>query len=156
MKFLTTVAALGLSAVVSGCATVDASAQKELVQIHDFAGKTKAQICGAARDWVALNFKDSKAVVEVYDLERGKLIGKGNMTLAGFAGTPQRIGFTMTADCKDGKFRSAWNDFTFMYQGTAYPLKEDSMNKLLSSSIAEAKRMDASMTAYIASGAKDF
>lgn len=142
--------------LLAGCATVDTTLPNQLVQVHDFPGKTKQQICGAARDWVALNFKDSKAVVEVYDLERGKLIGKGTTTVSGFAAIPTRIGFTMTADCKDGKLRSTWSDFTQTYQGATYPLRAESISKLFSKSIEEAKAMDAAMAKHIATPNSDF
>ena len=106
MRFFNFVAIATVSALTA-CATVDRSAPPlEIVTVHDVPGRTKQEICGAARDWAAVSFRDSNAVIQVYDPERGTMIGKGNMTLLGAFGTPFVANFTLTVDCKDGKARS--------------------------------------------------
>lgn len=154
MGFFKFVAIATVSALTA-CATVDRSAPPlEIVTVHDVPGRTKQEICGAARDWAAVSFRDSNAVVQVYDPERGTMIGKGNMTLAGAMGTPFVVSFTVTVDCKDGKARSKWDGFTNRFQGTEYPLIEDSMNKLQTKARAAVSKFDASLLAKLKGGAK--
>jgi hypothetical protein len=153
MKFFKFVAIAAVS-VLTACATVDRSAPPlEIVAVHDVPGRTKQQICGAARDWAAVSFKDSNAVIQVYDPERGTMIGKGNMTLTGYAGSQNLVNFTLTVDCKDGKARSTWNNFTFRYQGNEYPLIEDSLNKLQTKARTAVTSLDAGLVKQIKGGA---
>lgn len=153
MKFFKFVAIAAMS-VLTACATVDRSAPPlEIVTVHDVPGRTKQEICGAARDWAAVSFKDSNAVIQVYDPERGTMIGKGNMTLTGYAGSQNLVNFTLTVDCKDGKARSTWSSFTLRYQGSEYPLIEDSLNNLRTKARAAVTSLDASLLAKLKSGA---
>lgn len=150
LKIVTIAAAVALSA----CATVDNSAPPlEIVAVHDVPGRTKQQICGAARDWAAVSFKDSNAVIQVYDPERGTMIGKGNMVLLGFAATPFTVNFTLTVECKDSKMRSTWNNFSSRHQGNEYPLREDSMNNLQTKARTAVTTLDAGLVKQVKGGA---
>lgn len=142
MKLIT--AAL-LAVALTGCATIEPSPPLSVVSIHEAPGKTKQEICSAARDWAALNFKDSKAVIEVFDAERGKLIGKGNMIVYGYMSTPYTVAFTMEVECKDGRARSSFNDYTMRIQGQIYPLSEDSANHLQTKARAKTNEMARSL-----------
>nr|WP_315471730.1 DUF4468 domain-containing protein [uncultured Rhodoferax sp.] len=153
MKFFKFVAIAAVSALTA-CATVDRSAPPlEIVTVHDVPGRTKQEICGAARDWAAVSFRDSNAVVQVYDPERGTMIGKGNMNLVGYGGSSNVVNFTITVDCKDGKARSKWDNFSLRFQGSDYPLLEDSLNNLQTKARTTVGSMDASLLAKLKGGA---
>lgn len=129
-----------------GCGTIEPLPPLTITTIHEAPGKTKQQICSAARDWTALSFKDSKSVIDVFDAERGKLIGKGNMVLYGYASTPFRVSFTMTFECRDGRMRSSFEDYMMVISGAVHPLTEDSMNKLQTKARAKTGEMAQSIT----------
>jgi hypothetical protein len=116
-----------------------------VTSIHEVKGSTKQALCGAARDWMALSFKDSKAVVRVYDEERGKVIGKGNMKVQGWGSSTHTVEFTMSIDCKDDRLRAIYSDYMLAYQGNSYPLKEDSLNKLQTKSAEMTRAFDADL-----------
>lgn len=154
-----TLFSIGVAMAASGCATQYPDLPPlEVVSVHEVAGKTKQELCGSARDWVALSFKDSNAVIQVFDAERGKLIGKGNMTIYGYAGTPFKVDFTLMADCKDGRVRAIYSEYQGNHQGTSYPLMQDSMNLLQTKADAATKKLDASLGSHLKSksGAVDF
>lgn len=149
-KWMVVAVAIALSA----CATAETSAPLlEIVAVHDVPGQTKQQICGAARDWAAVSFRDSNAVIQVYDPERGTMIGKGNMALVGFAGAPFTVGFTLTVECKDGRTRFTWSGFTNRQQGKEYPLIEDSLNNLQTKARTAVTSLDASLLKQLTGGA---
>lgn len=148
------IAVLALAGALAGCATIEPLPPLSIATIHEAPGRTKQQICSAARDWTALAFKDSKAVIEVFDAERGKLIGKGNMTLYGHSATPFRVNFTMTIECRDGRMRSLFEDYTLSSQGQAYPLTEDSMNKLQTKARAKTAEMTRSLDGQMGAAGK--
>lgn len=116
-----------------------------VTSIHEVKGATKQALCGAARDWMALSFKDSKAVVRVYDEERGKVIGKGNMQVPGWGASVFTVEFTMNIDCKDDRLRAIYSDYMMAYQGNSYPLKDDSLNKLPAKSAELTRGFDAEL-----------
>lgn len=135
-----------------GCATPGAAEQEPLsvTTIHEVPGKTGQDICRQARDWVALNFKDSKAVIEVFDLEQGKLIGKGGMPVPGFGGTPINVSFSIQVDCKDGKVRTTFDRFTVSTTYGQGPLREDPLNMLRTKTEAKVREMDAALAGHVA------
>lgn len=154
MKFLKLVA-ITVFAAMAAVSSVAASAEAlEVVAVHDVPGRTKQEICSSARDWAAVSFKDSNAVIQVFDPERGTMIGKGNMALTGFAGAPFTVGFTLTVECKDGRTRLTWNGFTNMQKGKEYPLIEDSLNNLQTKARAAVGALEAGLLTQLTSAAK--
>lgn len=150
-------AAFTASLLAAGCATPDENTPPlSVVTVHDVPGKTKQQVCSQARDWAALTFKDSKAVVEVYDPVEGKMIGKGRMNVyAGLAKFP--MDFTLMVECKDGRARATFDRFMVQSQYGAYPLRgDDPLNKLRTRAEAEARLLDASLAQHLAKSAADF
>ena len=136
------IAAIALAGVLVGCAATEQSQALSVVSVHEAPGKTKQQICIAARDWTTLAFKDSEAaVIDVFDADRGKLISKGNMTVNGYDSTPFRVNFTMTNECRDGRMRSSFEDYRIASQGQSYPLIEDGMNHLQTKAWAKTVEM---------------
>jgi hypothetical protein len=152
----TRLALLGLLAAASaGCETAaqpDAAAPAVLehVQVHEAPGLTKQQLCTAARDWAAITFKDSKAVVEVFDAEQGKMIGKGRSTVP-FMGTSQPIDFTVIVECRDGRARATFADplMTSMNSGQRFPASTSPSAVFRANVLAELGRIDGLLAAYL-------
>lgn len=74
-----------------------------------------------AQEWIAKTFGDYKRVIQFEDSENGKLVLKGispidftsaTVKVEGFTGmsTKERINYTLTIECKDGKYRYRIND----------------------------------------------
>jgi hypothetical protein len=142
-------------AALAGCATTDTTPPLSVVRVHEAPGLSKQAICSRARDWAALTFKDSKAVVEVYDPAEGKLIGKGGFSIAtGFAVFP--ISFTMVIECKDGRYRSTFENYQTHSSYGAYPLREDPVNNLKTKAEARTRELEAKLAGHVASKASDF
>lgn len=121
--------------LLGACATAPAQQPPplEVSEVIAVEGKSTAQLCNGARDWVATAFRNSRAVVEVFDAERGKLIGKGSMQVLGWAGTPFIVSYTLNVDCKDGRLRAAFANYMVNDRttpGQQYPMRQDSMNNL--------------------------
>ena len=135
------IATMALAGALVGCATTERVQTLSVVSVHEVPSKTKQQICIAARDWAALTFKDSEAMIEVFDAERGKFIGKGNMTVNGYDSTLFRVIFTMTIECRDGRMRSSFEDYRIASQGQSYPLTEDGMDHLQTKAWAKTVEM---------------
>ena len=136
------IAAIALATALVGCATTEQGQALSVVSVHEAPGRTKQQICIAARDWTTLAFKDSEAaVIDVFDADRGKFISKGNMTVNGYDSTPFRVNFTMTIECRDGRVRSSFEDYRIASQGQSYPLTEDGMNHLQTKAWAKTVEM---------------
>jgi ABC-type uncharacterized transport system auxiliary subunit len=68
------IAAIAFATALAGCVTTEQSQALAVISVHEAQGKTKQQICIAARDWTTLAFKDSEAaIIDVFDADRGKL-----------------------------------------------------------------------------------
>lgn len=139
-------AALLWLTLLGACASAPAQQPPplEVSEVIAVEGKNAAQLCNGARDWVATAFRNSRAVVEVFDAERGKLIGKGGMQVLGFAGTPFNVYFTMTVDCKDGRMRAVFADYmidAYGQPGVRTPMRQDSMNNLPSKAAAQTQEL---------------
>jgi hypothetical protein len=149
-----------LAAVLfSGCATAPAAPPIELVRVHVTPGKSKGDLCRAARDWAAVTFRDSKAVVEVYDPDAGSMIGKGVFMIPAL--TEQwPAHFTMVVECKDGKARATYRDvvMTLFISGTRYDVPPNDQGLIKSRAYAEQKlsELDASFGAALLKGASDW
>lgn len=147
MKLFAILTAAILSA---GCAAAqDTSPPLVVGGVHDVSGLTQREICNRARDWVALTFRDSKAVIEVFDAEQGKLIGKGAAVIHGYAATPFTIRFTLMIECKDGRARSTFSSFTAISQYGEYELKEDSLNHLKTKTDAHIRDLTSQLVAHL-------
>jgi hypothetical protein len=84
-------------------------------KLTDSTQATKSELYTRARQFIALQFKDSKAVIQMDDKEAGKLIGKGVFVLYAVAAlgisSGSYIEFTVTIDVKDNKYRCVLSDF---------------------------------------------
>lgn len=134
--------------VASGCATGPPLPPLEIVSIHEVPGKTKQQICNAARDWVAITFKDSKAVVEVFDAEQGKLIGRGRISVATLSEV-MPTDFTFVVECKDGRARANYSQVQPYSKGQPFPLVDAPLLTLRSQAEDQLKKIDIDLRTYL-------
>jgi hypothetical protein len=85
-------------------------------KVIDTVNASKQELYLRARQFVALNFKDSKSVIQMDDKDAGTIICKGVMKIysKGFLGSTvcSYISFTMTINTKDNKYRCVLNDFS--------------------------------------------
>jgi len=134
---------------LTGCATVEQGPPLSIVSIHESPGKTKQQICSEARDWVALTFKDSKSVIEVFEPENGKLIGKGSFGIVTMVEV-MPTQFTMIVECKNDRLRATYNNVTPYSKGQPFPLIS---SPILGDPRGQAeihlKKLDADLSAYL-------
>jgi hypothetical protein len=84
-------------------------------KLIDSVSASKQELYTRARQFVALQFKDSKEVIQMDDKEAGKIICKGTLMPSAKAalGVPVQsyIEFTMTIDLKDNKYRCVLSNF---------------------------------------------
>lgn len=142
---------LAVATVMAGCASVEipSGPPLQVSEVIAVEGKDATQLCIASRDWTAKSFHDSNAVVEVFDAQRGKLIGKGNMQLpVGLMSVPVPVNFTMTIDCKDGRVRAAFADYST--GAVRAPLVEDATYRLQSRAKARTLDLIADLRQYLA------
>lgn len=113
----------------------------------------QAETCGRIRDWAARSFNDSKAVIEVYDPQRGKIIGKGSTSVAGPLGVKQRIGFVFEAKCRDGSVSTKFDQVTLIidprYGGGSLRLHDSPSQTLYEAATQALRELDASIAAAV-------
>jgi hypothetical protein len=84
-------------------------------RVIDTVTASKQELYLRARQFVALNFKDSKSVIQMDDKDAGRIICKGIMRIiingAGDVMDDNYVKFTMQIDVKDNKYRCIFNDF---------------------------------------------
>ena len=83
-------------------------------------GLSSSQIYDKTLQWMAENFKSSKAVIEYQDKQAGTIIGHGSSSIfcSGmecliYSEVP--FSFTLRVDIKDGKTRTTYKDITLNY-----------------------------------------
>ncbi|MFK3846638.1 DUF4468 domain-containing protein [Stenotrophomonas sp. NPDC078853] len=80
-------------------------------KVFDATGMSKEAIYGAGRQWIAENFRSSKAVIEYEDVAEGVIIGQANMpypcaSAMECLGKPDwTVRFTMRMEAREGRFR---------------------------------------------------
>ena len=84
----------------------------EVIQVD---GKNKTEIYNGIKQWVALNFRNANAVIQMDDPGQCMLIAKGNFeyeygnfTMAAYTGW---VNFTLKFQAKDGRFKVTMTDF---------------------------------------------
>ncbi|OGB69890.1 MAG: hypothetical protein A2486_05955 [Burkholderiales bacterium RIFOXYC12_FULL_65_23] len=96
-----------------GCATVETVPPLSVVDVVPVEGKSASQLCHASRDWAALNFRDSKSAIQVFDADRGQMIGRGVLPVY-VMGVPISVSFSMSVECKDGRIRASFSDYAIL------------------------------------------
>ncbi len=79
-----------------------------------------------AVEWVSLNYKSAKDVIQLSDKESGKLICKGNFKTSLFM-KEGWIEHTMILEFKDNRFRYTFTNFAYKSSGSGTVQFEDSM-----------------------------
>lgn len=67
-----------------------------------------------ANEWVAKTFVSANSVIQMKDKEAGKIIAKGELIVYeewGITTFPFYVGFTLSIDVKDGRYRTEFSDF---------------------------------------------
>ena len=141
--------AVGLVALaLAGCATVETVPPLSVAEVVPIEGKSASQLCHGARDWAALTFRDSKSVIQVFDADRGQMIGRGVMPVYVF-GSPISVTFTMSVECKDGCIRASFNDYATSYMGQDNPLVVEGPSRIQSQAAARTKELISSLGAHL-------
>ena len=73
---------------------------------------SKVQQFDKAMEWVVINYKSAKDVVQYSNREAGKIICKGTFSTMLFW-KEGWIGHTLTFEFKEGKFRQTYSDFSY-------------------------------------------
>ncbi len=110
-----------LVSLLSACAAVmpiqheDSTYQK----VIELPNKSKDTIFEKSKQWIALNFKSTKAVIEYDNKPEGIIIGNGTMlrpkSIVHITGTDV-INFTMIEEIKDNKARFTFHKFGIVSQ----------------------------------------
>jgi len=74
-------------------------------------------IFSKTKEWIALNYKSSKDVIQLSDKENSKIILKGAF-LANLFMKEGWIEHSLVFDFKDGKFRYSYSDFSYFSTGS--------------------------------------
>lgn len=136
--------------VLAGCATIETETVPPLsvTEVIPVEGKSASQLCHGARDWAALSFRDSKSVIQVFDADRGQMIGRGTMPVYVF-GSPISVSFLMSVECKDGRIRASFSDYATSYMGTDNPLVVEGQWKLQSQAATKTKELISSLGVHL-------
>jgi len=82
-----------------------------------------------AMEWVALNYKSAKDVVQYANADGRKIIVKGNFPIFMFL-KDGWIKHTLTLEFKDGRYRYLYNNLSYYSPGTGdMPLESNIMSK---------------------------
>ena len=79
-----------------------------------------------AMEWVALNYKSAKDVVQYSNADAKKIIIKGNFPIFIFL-KDGWIGHTLTLEFKDGRYKYCYNNLTYISPGTGEMAFESNM-----------------------------
>lgn len=64
-----------------------------------------------ANEWMAKAFVSSKDVIQMQDKQAGKIVGKAVIMVHTPSHTDEEVGYTITIDAKDGKYRCILSNF---------------------------------------------
>ena len=111
--------------MLSGCFSTMPIKEAELntQYVIDLAGNSKDEIYAKSLDFIAYSYKDAKAVINVQDKERCKIIGKGiGPNYHERALVDPNLSYTYTIQCKEEKVRITYSNLMAdrWYQGQHY------------------------------------
>ncbi len=78
--------------------------------------QTKEEIYNKLADWIAINYNDSKSVIQNKDINTGKIIGKGVVHFPFLFITPM-CEYTIIIDVKDKKYRVQYINYIYLGDG---------------------------------------
>ena len=85
---------------IMGCASVTLQSSQSIVELS---GLTKTQIFEKSKQWITYKFASGRAVMDYVDLKTGRIIAKGNITVATVMGSRLTTDFIATIDSVNGK-----------------------------------------------------
>lgn len=109
-----------------------------------------------ALEWIAINYKSAKDVIQFSSPEDKKIILKGNYSVSLFM-KQGWVKHTLTLEFKDGKYRYAYNDLSYYSPGSGdMPFEGNMLSKKKVLSTTDQKIMQSikDLTAYIGEGTK--
>jgi len=77
----------------------------QIQRVVDLPGKTGSELFALAQDWVVQTFRDSSAVTQQSDPERGKLTVRAYWTGMSFGLLTPDVWFDAIIETKDGRYR---------------------------------------------------
>lgn len=131
-------AAFGLLLLISSAGLSAAPTEPNDFQvqtIHGHLDLTAAEVYDRALDWTAKTFTDSKEVIELKDRDRGKIIGKGIVSVPVYSKYPSDVRFTMTLEAKDGRCRATFGDYEALTTFGAKAIDQEAAAAKVSSAI---------------------
>ena len=84
---------------------------------------SKNEIYSKVKEWVAINYKQAKDVIQMDDKEAGKIIVKGNFPITYYMNEAW-IYHTLTIEIKDGRYRYTLTDLIFENNQWSSPLED--------------------------------
>jgi len=98
--------------------------------------QTKEKLFGIINQWIAINYKSAKDVIQLNDKENGIIIVKGvfpNVYCSGMASPPD-VSHAMTIKIKEGKVKISFNNFVVDYSsyGSTFNLEDAILGKISS------------------------
>jgi hypothetical protein len=112
--------------LMSGCASaMPMNARETNLQIViETPGHSKEQIFEKSKQWIALNFRSAKSVIEYENKAEGKIMGNGSANvpknaIEAIGGVQKTAHFTMVEDIKDGKARLTFENI-MVYMPASY------------------------------------
>jgi len=112
---------------------------------------TKDVLYAKALEWVSLNYKSAKDVIQLSDKESGKIICKGNFKTSLFM-KEGWIEHTMILEFKDNRYRYTFTNFAYYSKGSGTVNFEDSMiskKKVIGTTEEKVKESVEGLTAHL-------
>ncbi len=129
--------------------------QRQVVNVHQVDGATKDQLYQRAHVWLAHTFVDSKQVLRVQDQAAGTLVGHVILPHAlDRMGASFDLGVTLTIECKEGRYRTTFDNYQFISETVQRDVYVDSGE--FDKAKAACAKLDAELLAAVAEKPKDF
>jgi len=120
--------AFGIGLLLISCATLPPIPEEQANYSKTYETTlSKAEVYNKSLEWIAKTFRSAKAVIEFQDKDQGKIIGNGSVDCPiGPVQTLVSIGFTLTIEAKEGKYRMVFENIRMVFgPGDTYPLRRD-------------------------------
>lgn len=84
---------------------------------------SQQELFSRAKAWLAVTFVSAKAVIELQDEQKGRLIVKGSCPLVWPTAVPSngQLRFTLQIDCRDNRFRYRFTNLVYQIESNRYP-----------------------------------
>lgn len=100
----------------NSCATLKNTpmAERSIQTIYELPGINRRQIFDKTKEWIAMNYKSAKDVIQLEDLEQGKIIGRGHTSVP-YLLINVPCDYTFAIEFKDEKIRITCDNFIGYY-----------------------------------------